>query len=100
MKELLLSILKYISLPFALLYGLMVTLRNWFYDLEIFSSIEFDLPVICVGNITVGGTGKSPHIEYLIEQQNEPLVNQKYGDLISFFQENIPTVLKLNVLTC
>ncbi|HPI54605.1 MAG TPA: tetraacyldisaccharide 4'-kinase, partial [Chitinophagaceae bacterium] len=68
MKELLLSILKYISLPFALLYGLMVTLRNWFYDLEIFSSIEFDLPVICVGNITVGGTGKSPHIEYLIEQ--------------------------------
>lgn len=39
-------------------------------------------------------------IEYLIEQQNEPIVNQKYGDLISFFQENIPTVLKLNVLTC
>ncbi len=52
----------------AILYGIVVSLRNWFYDLKIFSSIAFDLPVICVGNITVGGTGKSPHIEYLIEQ--------------------------------
>ena len=67
MKQLLLSILKYISLPFALLYGIVVFLRNKFYDWEIFTSIEFSLPVICVGNITVGGTGKSPHIEYLIE---------------------------------
>ncbi|MBL7767249.1 MAG: tetraacyldisaccharide 4'-kinase [Chitinophagaceae bacterium] len=67
MKKLILSILKYASLPFALLYGLVVFLRNKFYDLGIFNSIEFSLPVICVGNITVGGTGKSPHIEYLIE---------------------------------
>ena len=68
MKELILSLLKYISLPFALLYGLVILLRNKFYDWKIFDSIAFNLPVICVGNITVGGTGKSPHIEYLIEQ--------------------------------
>lgn len=68
MKELLLSLLKYVSLPFALLYGLIIMVRNKFYDWKIFDSIGFDLPVICVGNITVGGTGKSPHIEYLIEQ--------------------------------
>ena len=67
MKSLILSLLRYISLPFALLYGIVVAIRNYFYDSGIFSSIEFSLPVICVGNITVGGTGKSPHIEYLIE---------------------------------
>lgn len=67
MKSLLISLLKYLSLPLTLLYGSVVWLRNKFYDWKIFSSIGFDLPVICVGNITVGGTGKSPHIEYLIE---------------------------------
>jgi tetraacyldisaccharide 4'-kinase len=55
------------TLPFAILYGVIVFIRNKFYDWDIFTSIEFSLPVICVGNITVGGTGKSPHIEYLIE---------------------------------
>ncbi len=67
MKQLLLSLLKYAMLPLAILYGLVVYFRNKFYDWGIFSSIDFSLPVICVGNITVGGTGKSPHIEYLIE---------------------------------
>lgn len=67
MKNILLTLLKYASLPLALLYGFVVALRNKFYDSGFFTSIEFSLPVICVGNITVGGTGKSPHIEYLIE---------------------------------
>jgi tetraacyldisaccharide 4'-kinase len=73
MKQLILSILKYASLPLALLYGLVIFIRNKFYDLRIFTSMKFNLPVICVGNITVGGTGKSPHIEYLIE-----LLGSKY----------------------
>lgn len=67
MKEIILSILRYVSLPLALLYGLVIFLRNKFYDWNIFSSMKFSLPVISVGNLTVGGTGKSPHIEYLIE---------------------------------
>lgn len=67
MKELILSVLRYASLPLALLYGLVIWIRNRFYDWKIFTSTEFSLPVICVGNITVGGTGKSPHIEYLLE---------------------------------
>jgi tetraacyldisaccharide 4'-kinase len=67
MKKIVLSFLKYLILPFALLYGFIVFLRNKLYDWNIISSIEFNLPVICVGNITVGGTGKSPHIEYLID---------------------------------
>ncbi|MCU0461783.1 MAG: tetraacyldisaccharide 4'-kinase [Bacteroidales bacterium] len=51
--------------PFSLIYGLITGLRNFFYNAEILKSHEFSIPVICVGNITVGGTGKTPHTEYL-----------------------------------
>lgn len=53
--------------PFSLLYGLVIYIRNWFYDLNIFKSREFDVTVISIGNITVGGTGKTPHVEYLVD---------------------------------
>ena len=52
--------------PFAFLYGTAVKVRNYLYDNEIIQSIEFSFPVICVGNISVGGTGKSPMVEYLL----------------------------------
>jgi tetraacyldisaccharide 4'-kinase len=58
--------LKVLLLPFSLLYGLIVALRNMLFDLNILTSTEFKIPIISVGNITVGGTGKTPHIEYLI----------------------------------
>jgi tetraacyldisaccharide 4'-kinase len=58
-KHLLLKIL-------SLFYGLIVSIRNEMFDLKILPSYEFDLPVISVGNITVGGTGKTPHTEYII----------------------------------
>jgi len=51
--------------PLSLLYGLVTGFRNFLYNLEILNSDEFTIPVICVGNITVGGTGKTPHTEYL-----------------------------------
>jgi len=50
------------------LYGLAVAVRNLFYDLGIFRSHSFNVPVICVGNITAGGTGKTPHVIYLAEK--------------------------------
>jgi len=60
------SILRKILFPFALLYGMVMQLRNFLYDIKVFKSSSFPLPVICVGNLSVGGTGKSPMIEYLL----------------------------------
>ena len=57
------SILLY---PFSLAYGFLTCFRNMLYNSGIFASFEFRVPVICLGNITVGGTGKTPHTEYLI----------------------------------
>ncbi len=51
--------------PFALLYGAIIFLRNFLYDKEILKSTGFNLPLIGVGNLSVGGTGKSPMVEYL-----------------------------------
>jgi len=59
--------LKILLYPFSLLYGMAITIRNILYDWNIRKSHEFDVPVISIGNITVGGTGKTPHVEYLIQ---------------------------------
>jgi tetraacyldisaccharide 4'-kinase len=61
------DLLKFLLFPFAALYGLVVFFRNVCYDLNIFKSKSFDIPVIAVGNLSVGGTGKSPQVEYLIK---------------------------------
>lgn len=53
-------------LPLSWLYGAAVRLRNWLFDVGLLHSKAFDVPVISVGNITVGGSGKTPHVEYLI----------------------------------
>ncbi len=52
--------------PFSFVYGLITYIRNRAFDLGLLKSKSFDLPVISVGNLSVGGTGKSPMIEYLI----------------------------------
>lgn len=58
--------LKLLLWPFAALYGGITSLRNTAYDHGWFASRKFNLPVIAVGNLTVGGTGKTPHVEYLL----------------------------------
>ncbi len=52
--------------PVSLIYGFFVYVRNLLFDFNILKSHSFDVPVISVGNITAGGTGKTPHVEYLI----------------------------------
>jgi tetraacyldisaccharide 4'-kinase len=53
-------------LPLSWFYGVAVNLRNTMFSIGILKSRSFDVPVIAVGNITVGGSGKTPHVEYLI----------------------------------
>jgi tetraacyldisaccharide 4'-kinase len=57
---------RYFLLPFSLIYGAIVWLRNWMFDKNIIRANSFNFPIICVGNLSVGGTGKTPMVEYLI----------------------------------
>jgi tetraacyldisaccharide 4'-kinase len=62
----LLKPVRILLLPFSLIYGLIVYIRNWMFDKNLFRSATFNLPIICIGNLSVGGTGKSPMVEFLI----------------------------------
>lgn len=53
-------------MPLSWLYGAVTAVRNWLYEAGWLQSCGYDIPVICVGNITAGGTGKTPHVEYLL----------------------------------
>lgn len=68
------TLAKILLAPFSLLYGLGISLRNWFYRRDLLRSVSFNLPVISVGNLSVGGAGKTPHIEYLIRSL-DPYIN-------------------------
>lgn len=61
-------VIRYLLFPFAVIYGAIVRLRHWCYNVGIFKVHTFAVPTICVGNVAVGGTGKSPMVEYLIRQ--------------------------------
>ena len=65
------SFLRMLLLPVSWLYGFVTAVRNFCFDKGILSSQKFDVPTICVGNLTVGGTGKTPHVEYLVELLHE-----------------------------
>ncbi len=64
------SILRILLFPISILYGLITYFRNKLYDFGWFKVTEFDVPIISVGNLSMGGTGKTPHIEYLIRLLN------------------------------
>lgn len=55
----------YLLMPLAMLYGMVVFIRNKLFDWRVLKSQSFPLPVICIGNLAVGGTGKTPHTEYV-----------------------------------
>lgn len=67
------NFLRKIFFPLAFLYWLITFIRNWLYNMGVFKSYSFDVPIIAVGNLSVGGTGKTPQIEYLIR-----LLSEKY----------------------
>lgn len=69
-------------LPVSWIYSLVVKIRNLLYDTKVFKSVSFEVPIISVGNITVGGTGKTPHIELIIrllkEERNIAVLSRGY----------------------
>ncbi len=58
--------IRFLLLPFSILYGIIAGFRNFLFDLKILPSKSFDISVISLGNLTVGGTGKTPHTEYIV----------------------------------
>jgi len=58
---------RYILLPFSFIYGSIIWVRNKLFDKNILRAATFNFPLICVGNLAVGGTGKTPMVEYLIK---------------------------------
>lgn len=57
--------------PFAIIYGFIIWLRNWLYKTNFIGSTDFEVPVFTIGNLSVGGTGKTPFVEFLIELLHE-----------------------------
>ena len=55
-------------LPIAAIYWLITSIRNWCYDIGVFKSTSFDVPIVSVGNLAVGGSGKTPMVEHLIRE--------------------------------
>lgn len=75
--------LKLFLIPLSFLYGLLVSLRNNLFDYNFFKSKEYDVPIISVGNLCVGGSGKSPLVEYIVEllseQHDLAVLSRGYG---------------------
>jgi len=62
------NILRYFLLPFSLLYGLVLSVRNMLFHYNVLKTVKLDVPIVSVGNLSVGGTGKTPHVKWLVEQ--------------------------------
>ena len=87
--------LKQLLAPASWLYGMAVTLRHRLFDWGVLKSEKFDIPIICIGNITVGGTGKTPMAEmiigYMSQMHRVALLSRGYGRRTKGYLEVEPT---------
>lgn len=58
--------IRLLLFPISLVYAIVIRIRNWLFDKKVLPSAAFNLPIICVGNLAVGGTGKSPMVEWMV----------------------------------
>ncbi len=69
--------------PFALLYGIIIGIRNLLFDFNLLKQEQFGIPIISIGNLNMGGSGKTPHVEYFInyykEKYNIAVISRGYG---------------------
>lgn len=83
--------MKHLLLALAQGFGAVVNLRNWLFDHGLLRSVSHDLPIICVGNLAVGGTGKTPHTEMIVRQllsegRHVGILSRGYGRSSKGFQ--------------
>ena len=60
--------MKFLFIPISLLFDFITSVRNFLFDYNILKAEKFDIPIICVGNLSLGGTGKTPHVNYIIKE--------------------------------
>jgi tetraacyldisaccharide 4'-kinase len=86
--------LGFFLIPLSWIYGIAIAVRNWLYDEGVLKSVSVDIPVVCVGNLTVGGTGKTPMCETLIahfqEKYSVGLISRGYGRRTKGYREVTP----------
>ena len=75
--------MRFILYPFSLIYLVISNIRNYLFDLNILKSTSFPYPIICVGNLSLGGTGKTPHVDYLVsilkDKYKIAVISRGYG---------------------
>ena len=82
--------MRLVLYPFSVLYAIVTNLRNLLFDIGIFPSKTFDIPIICIGNLSVGGTGKTPLSFYIIsvlEGKNIAILSRGYSRNTTAYQE-------------
>ncbi len=75
--------------PFSFLYAIITNIRNLFFDMGILTTKEYDIPIICIGNLSVGGTGKTPLTDYLLSllsNRKVAVLSRGYGRSTSGFR--------------
>lgn len=77
-------VLVFLLLPFSWIYASVMAVRNWLYEVGIQTSARFPVPLISVGNLRVGGTGKTPHVAWVVRElqklaEHPAIVSRGYG---------------------
>lgn len=88
--------IRYLLFPFSIVYHIVTTVRNWLFDSGVFKETSFEIPVITVGNLSVGGTGKTPQIENLIRLLKD---NHQIAVLSRGYKRNTKEFIILNEIS-